>query len=182
MRKMRALFAVFAMYCCLAGCHKEDAGKVESPDLWKEFDELEGEIDLSRQNKYDEALLSKTWVFENGFSEVYVDGHLDSTTDITEEINLKRLVLNNDHKLSLTVSNGDEDLIVQGIWAYAYDCVLIKYALDDYQDQVYYELAELTAKALRLRKEAFVYDEIKTPFYRDPKGRHKFHTMVLKAE
>ena len=172
---MKRILLMCAAALAFLSCEKTPEPKKESPVLGEEFEEFESLIDLSQQNKYDETLLCKTWVLEKGISELYVDGHLESTTDITEQVSLKSFTYNDDHTMSFFVEDYPS---VDGKWLYAHNFVMIKYGAIG---QIVYEVTDLTDNTLHLRSENVLLAE-KLPFFRNPAGRHTLNTLVLKAE
>ena len=87
----------------------------DTPINLSEFQPLLSAIDMSRENQYQEAFLYGDWVSSKIMREVYVEGVLKERVDVTESALPIHITLRGDHTVG-----------ADGIWIYAYNCILIK--------------------------------------------------------
>ena len=112
----------FACIClalvAFSSCNLREDGDTpegDTPVDLSEFQPLLSAIDMSRENQYQEAFLYGDWVSSKIMREVYVEGVLKERVDVTESALPIHITLRGDHTVG-----------ADGIWIYAYNCILIK--------------------------------------------------------
>ena len=115
----RVLFAsLLIVLATLSACGLQvnnESQEGDTPINLSEFQPLLSAIDMSRENQYQEAFLYGDWVSSKIMREVYVEGVLKERVDVTESALPIHITLRGDHTVG-----------ADGIWIYAYNCILIK--------------------------------------------------------
>lgn len=115
----RVLFAsLLIVLATLSACGLQvnnESQEGDTPINLSEFQPLLSAIDMSRENQYQEAFLYGDWITSKIMREVYVDGVLKERFDVTESSLPIHITLRGDHTVG-----------ANGIWLYAYNCILIK--------------------------------------------------------
>lgn len=141
----------FACIClalvAFSSCNLREDGDTpegDTPMDLSEFQPLLGGIDLSRENQFQEAFIYGDWVTSKIMREVYIDGVLKERFDITESGSALPfgIVLRQDHTVG-----------TDGIWVYAYNCILIKDGSGGYGS---FEVANAESGLLWLKKKVSV--------------------------
>ena len=133
-----------------------------------EFQPLASGIDLSRENQFQESFLYGDWVTSRIMREVYVDGVLTERFEVTESGLPFSIILREDHTVG-----------ANGIWLYAYNCILIKDGSGGYGS---FEVANAESGLLWLKTERIYYADPDGPtvvFAKDKSGTHRFNVYEL---
>ena len=164
---MRKLFLLsVAILSLLFSC-----GKMEDPDLGA-FKRWEPYLDMSLQNKFDESLFCKQWVYDKVYTEVYIDGVKWFQTDHTNDVvPWPNLAFGTDHSMSYGGIGGE--------WLYSHNYLMWQMpAIDIFS--FFGEVLNVTDDSLTLRGESVSSGQ--EPFFKDKSGTHYFSLLELKAK
>lgn len=150
------------VFLCVLACTPKASEEKEYPNPpLGEFMSLGGDIDKSRNNKYDDSLFMREWVFSSAIMEEYKDGELKNVEDVTEIVGTKGISFYHDYTLSLTTSNNTE---IWGKWLYTHNYIL-------YSTQYCYYVWEVVSVGpyhLILKEEIHPAGISYRPFFKDP--------------
>lgn len=153
MKKILAFFTIipilFALSCTKMETNSDLVKKVE---YW---------IDMSQSNKCDQSKFVGDWVLTKVDYEVYVDGELTETTDITSHWGAMEYSFNSDG----TMYYG-----TKGRWTYSYNFLIWEVWGGLYS----YEVVDVSETKLVYKGEDYFLGGTKPPFYHDKSGRHCF--------
>ena len=132
-----------------------------------EFEPLAGLIDLTQENQFPESALYGNWDCFSITREIYINGILDNTYDVT------------DCEFKIHISLMENHLVGNNaVWRYAYNCILIRnggsFSL--------FEVANAQSGVLCLKKERFPVGKPCVPYAQDKSGQHEFTVYELHPE
>ena len=163
----RWLFFASTLFFLACSCHQPDnpqKSETETTVFLSDFEDLT-RIDLSKENLFKEGDLYGDWKITTAFQEIYIDGTLNSSTDVTSGLTSSLISLRADH----TADNNKT-------WLYAYNYLFIKNG----SAYSYWEVANLESDFLRLKKEAYpVGADSFIPYYINKSGEHRFSVFEL---
>lgn len=162
----RWLFFASTLLFLACSCHQQDNPKpeTETAEFLSDFEFLT-RIDLSKENLFKEGDLYGDWKITTVFQEIYIDGTLNSSTDVTSGLTSSLITLRGDH----TAGNNKT-------WLYAYNYLFIKNG----SAYSYWEVANLESDFLRLKKEEYpAGSDSFIPYYKDKSGEHRFSVFEL---
>ncbi|MBQ7640330.1 MAG: hypothetical protein IJS91_04990 [Bacteroidales bacterium] len=163
----RWLFFASTLLFLACSCHQQDnpqKSEAETAEFLSDFEFLT-RIDLSKENLFKEGDLYGDWKITTVFQEIYIDGTLNSSTDVTSGLTSSLITLRGDH----TAGNNKT-------WLYAYNYLFIKNG----SAYSYWEVANLESDFLRLKKEENpVGSDSFIPYYKDKSGEHRFSVFEL---
>lgn len=161
-RFVQVLLLLSIVLFSIASCEK--MRPTPNAKLKGEFEVFKKWIDKSKRNKFNESLFCNNWVRSKVIEEIYVDGVLTETRDITHIFTISEFTLYEDHTIK-----GWSDT---GPWQYSHNYIMWKLNGSYYM----YEVVESRADALHLKEESFPQGGKVTPYYEDMSGRHRFWT------
>ena len=153
------IISIALLAVILSSCNKD-------PDLG-DFQSMENSIDMSQTNRYNEALLCRSWVVTACSQERYEDGSLQSTTDVKSGIGNK-FTLRSDH---LIYADGKST----GNWLYSHNYLLTKYGKGYYAEEVAMDGADV----LYLKSENTPEGGPFSYYFQDRSGTHVFTVREL---
>ena len=169
MKKVFLLFAAVASVIC-------SCTKTPDADLGDEFQGMEGFIDMSKSNQFDETLFCNTWEQDRVIQEVYVDGELESSAEANNWSKVK-YTFRKDHTMSSHVEGSSSISAGKGTWLYSHNYLMMHVGAGYYS----YEVVYAKKGVLHLRREATMVGGPFKYYYEDPSGKHVFYTMEFTA-
>ena len=188
MKKILLFFAAMALIFC--SCVKRNVENtdesVRDPEIEGEFEYFaeHGLIDMSQSNKFVESLFCNAWEGGKAVKENYVDGQIESSSDIT--ILHFGFTLNEDHTLTYWVECEDEDfpdlpdrIDVTGTWLYSHNFLMLCYGVSAGSC---FEVMDAKDNKLSLRYESYTGSTLADTYYENPTGSHQLVTVEMNAK
>lgn len=169
MKRHYLFFAVIALLFC--SCRK-----TPDPELGDEFQGMDGMIDMSQSNRFNEDNFCNTWALDKVIYEKYVDGELAESSDVSGRYSMPVYAFSNNH----TMTSRHSGEVTSGTWLYSHNYLMMHIGSGYYS----YEVSYSRKGVLHLREEWTPVGGIHRfkRFYEDPSGTHEFTTYELKPE